>query len=496
MSYCQLRKLVYIWILFYVAGSLSAQRWTPEDDFKHIKTFDTVLNKTVSELSQIRPIEKDNIQYFTNKQYDQIERLYFRYNLCMRSLFDIINAYKDFSSESKYKKNNVQAFILGYCATLTVYKYSAELVLSTSNNQLLIDKLNEEYPRTEIKGQGIDFIISTITNPDYLNNLDIANEFYQRELKKNNNLNNSSEFSTFIDDLLSMTTKLSLVYERHRKTILDNYTILPLEAADLMQVTTIEETVNDMINTAGSQLKAIQEFLFTLTADVRMPLVEGIKLTRRQKRSFKRSLKPGDIILTFSSGYLSNLILPGYFKHVLTYTGEQSTKNKYIKDIRLKPEQQNLIKSDHDIIEANSDGVRTTYIENYLNGYADRIIVFRPILSDNQIDSVMKNMYSFIGMDYDFDFDLDNGEKQTCSEIIYRSYNGIGNIRLDLEDIFGVTTLSGDYLLQYFINDPNTELISLLIEHETKAGKAVFLNDKNARLYLKEKVPEIVSVRN
>ena len=67
---------------------------------------------------------------------------------------------------------------------------------------------------------------------------------------------------------------------------------------------------------------------------------------------------------------------------------------------------------------------------------------------------------------------------------------------LFLEDIFGVTTLSGDYLFQYFINDPNTLLISLLIEHETKSGRAVFLNDQNARLYLKEKVPEIVSVRN
>ena len=52
------------------------------------------------------------------------------------------------------------------------------------------------------------------------------------------------------------------------------------------------------------------------------------------------------------------------------------------------------------------------------------------------------------------------------------------------------------YLLQYFINDPNTVLISLLIEHETKAGKAVFLNDQNARLYLKEKVPELVSAKN
>ena len=496
MAHLQLRELFYILIVLCFVGSLSAQRWTPEDDFKHIKTFDKVLKKTVNEISQISPIEKDNIQYFTNKQYDQIERLYFRYNLCIRSLFDIINEYKDFSSESRYKKSNVQAFILGYCATLTVYKYSAELVLSTANNQLLIDKLNEEYPRTEIKGQGIDFIISTITNPEYLNNLDIANEFYKREINENKSLNKSPEFSAFIDELLSMTTKLRLVYEKHRLTIIDNYTILPLEAAELMQVTTIEETVNDMINTAGSQLKAIQEFLFTLTADIRMPLVEGIKLTRRQKKALKKSLKPGDIILTFSSGYLSNLILPGYFKHVFSYTGEQNKKNKYIKNIRLKPDQKNLIKSDHDIVEANSDGVSTTYIENYLNGYADRIIVFRPLLNDDQIDSVMKNIYSFIGMDYDFDFDLDNGEKQTCSEIIYRSYNGIGNIKLDLEDIFGVTTLSGDYLLQYFFNDPHTNLITLLVEHETKAGRAVLLKEQDARIYLKKKVPELVSSKN
>ena len=62
MFYYQPRILVFAWIVFYFVSILSAQRWTPEDDFRHIKTFDTVLNKTVSELSQIRPIEKDNIK--------------------------------------------------------------------------------------------------------------------------------------------------------------------------------------------------------------------------------------------------------------------------------------------------------------------------------------------------------------------------------------------------------------------------------------------------
>jgi len=92
--------------LMFLLDAISAQRWTPEDDYNHIKTFDAVLNKTVTELSRIKPINKDNNEYFTNKQYDEIEALYFRYTLCTRSLVDIVNTYKDFSNQSKYKKNN------------------------------------------------------------------------------------------------------------------------------------------------------------------------------------------------------------------------------------------------------------------------------------------------------------------------------------------------------------------------------------------------------
>ena len=80
----------------------------------------------------------------------------------------------------------------------------------------------------------------------------------------------------------------------------------------LAQVNVIENTVSTMIETAGGQLKAIQEFIFTLWGDIRMPLIEGIKFSKKQKKTFKNLLKPGDIILTYSSGYLSNIFLPGY----------------------------------------------------------------------------------------------------------------------------------------------------------------------------------------
>ncbi|OUW78588.1 MAG: hypothetical protein CBD77_03865, partial [bacterium TMED217] len=112
MSLLPFRKLFILTCLFFLYEPSYSQRWIPENDFNHIKTFNNVLKKTVYELSLIKPINKNSNEYFTNKQYDEIERLYFRYTLCTRSLLDIVNAYKDFSNQSKFKKNNAQAFIL------------------------------------------------------------------------------------------------------------------------------------------------------------------------------------------------------------------------------------------------------------------------------------------------------------------------------------------------------------------------------------------------
>ena len=493
MKQTAFRNLVVLILNLIFLPNSFAQRWVPEDDFKHIKTFSNVLEKTITEISLIKPQDKNGKKYFSNKQYDQIERLYFRYTLCTKSLLDIVNAYKDIANKSRFKKNNAQAFILGYCASLSVYKHSAELILQTAGNQLLIEKLNEEYPRTEIKRNGLNYIINNLTEPINIKNIEIANEFFKRQLIENSSIGKSTELFPFTDELISFTKILSSEYESYKKSILDKYTILPLEAAELMQVATIEETVNSMVDEAGGQLKAIQEFLFTIMADVRMPLIDGIKFSRRQKKQLLKILEPGDIILTFSSGYLSNIFLPGYFKHVMAFTGPQNKeKNTFFTKIQLKESQKQYVKPDHNIIEANSDGVRTTTLDSYLNGYANRIIAFRPKLKDEDIKIILKSLYSFLGFDYDFDFDLTSGEKQACSEIIYRSYNGMGNINIELEEVFGATTLSGDKLLNYFVNDGESTLLFLAVENDSKPNKAKIYEGIKAFNYIKNNVPGVV----
>ena len=122
----------------------------------------------------------------------------------------------------------------------------------------------------------------------------------------------------------------------------------------------------------------------------------------------------------------------------------------------------------------------------------NRIIAFRPNLNDDEIQLILRNLYSFLGIDYDFDFDLTSGEKQACTEIIYRSYNGMGNIDLDLNDILGYTTLTGDNLLSYFINDGESKLIFLAVESESKPNKAKIFEGLEAINYIEKNAPGIV----
>ena len=114
MNLLPFRKLILFAYALLFFESSYCQRWIPENDFNHIKTFNNVLKKTVTELSMIEPTRKNNNEYFTNKQYDEIEKLYFRYTLCTRSLLDIVNAYKDFSNQSKYNNPNTNFSIFSH----------------------------------------------------------------------------------------------------------------------------------------------------------------------------------------------------------------------------------------------------------------------------------------------------------------------------------------------------------------------------------------------
>ena len=488
-------KIIIVKILFSMT-LLFSQRWTFEDDYNHINTFNSVLDPIIAELTSINPSLSNGNYYFTNRQHDNIENLLFKHLLCTKSLFDIANTYKNINLDAEISEQDITSFLIGYKAALVIFKHNSKLILETAKNSFLISKLNEEYPRKEIKKYTYDRIVSNMTNPTYIRDLDIASELFNREVNRISLLPpDTSKQEDIYSRLILDIKQLNYSYSNYRQTIIDNFTILPLEASELLNIHNIEKIVNEMISDAGGQLKAIQKFLMTVSGDIKIPLIEGLRFSERKKKQIKTSLQPGDLILTYSRGYMSNIFLPGYFKHILVYTGYHTSDNSSLRNLILNEQQTLKIKPEHDIIESVSEGVVTSNFDYILDGYVNRLAIFRPNLSKNEINSAMIKLHSFLGFEYDFNFDLENGEKQACTELIYRAYNGLGTLDFKLNDILGLglLTLSGDDYLKNLMNNNSVDLILLIDESQYWNSKPkIYLGDKGVE-YLWKNIPEILN---
>ena len=58
------RNLVIPFLTLFFLSHSYAQRWVPEDDYNHLKTFNNVLEKTIKEISLIKPQDKNGKKYF------------------------------------------------------------------------------------------------------------------------------------------------------------------------------------------------------------------------------------------------------------------------------------------------------------------------------------------------------------------------------------------------------------------------------------------------
>ena len=99
------------------------------------------------------------------------------------------------------------------------------------------------------------------------------------------------------------------------------------------------------------------------------------------KKRLLNMLEPGDIILSYSEGYMSNLFLPGIFKHGMVFVGIRHEWDQEIwSKIKLTDKQKTLVKPKHDLIEAIAEGVVSSALADILDSKINRLAVFRSVL--------------------------------------------------------------------------------------------------------------------
>ncbi len=468
-------------LLFIFIIPLNATDNSFEDDIKKLTIFKNAFDEMYQEMGQIQQsATRHQTGHFSNKESDQIENLLFRYLVLRKSYWEIINKYRDYNSYSDNPTENAKALIIGYSSALMLYKYSGILITKNMGDDQVIDKLNEAYFRSDISRGSFREVYHSLTNLENLDELDIVRELITTEINEPGTPLNLLKMHPTYGPLITNLEPLHNTHVKLREEILNHFVLITPGITNRLRHSTIKKKVEKLIGKAGGRFEALKAIVFTHVGHIKAPGIEPLIFSEDDKSQLLTLLQPGDIILTYSEGFMSNIFLPGIFKHGIVYTGRRENWEKSDWDnIHITDHQKSLIQVNDNIIEAIAEGVVSGSLEEILDTKINRLAVFRPSLSNQEIMGVMQTIHSYLGNQYDFSFDFNDAESQVCTEVIYRGYNEIGNIQFGLSKRAGTLNLSAEDVCRYAINSGNMELVTLIVEDEYRKGKTRFVSPEN-----------------
>jgi hypothetical protein len=201
---------------------------------------------------------------------------------------------------------------------------------------------------------------------------------------------------------------------------------------------------------------------------------------------------------------MSNIFLPGKFKHGITYIGTVKqridagmTTNEIQKYVSLPAQLQQLTNNlqiaespagyEANVIEAVAEGVIINSLDYLLKSHINRMLVLRPKISQQERIEMLVDLFINIGVPYDFNFNFSNDSCQCCTELIYRVLNNKGSINMHFSKLQGKWVLSADNIVDYFLNtNPDAFEVILLAENSNKNNRAKIITGSKSRERLQQ----------
>lgn len=228
----------------------------------------------------------------------------------------------------------------------------------------------------------------------------------------------------------------------------------------------------------GTQLSAPREELTPLVSLAvsrfrfkERPPHRGL-ISPEQVAELREELRPGDILIERRNWYISNSLLPGFWPHAALYLGspEELAELGLGEDPRAAPHLgdfggQDAQGRDYAVIEAIGEGVIFTSLEQSV-GEADAVAVLRPNLPPEEMREALARALSHRGKGYDFDFDFQTTDRLVCTELLFRTYDGILQLP-EMRPIMGQPRLAavdyvGMWAAERFEEQPQVSLVRFL----------------------------------
>lgn len=391
--------------------------------------------------------------HFTPAEDEAVRRLLISYwQLRSATLATIYQLYEDVGRGSV---TNPRLFLPGYAAALVLVDAARFLRENFHNEPLLRAKLNEPEPNFGIPADVYETVQSSLTGVTHAWKLYHAAQYFQENRSMLEGLGDSDAGSAEMFAIIDR-------YSDRLNVRLSDYASARVRYR-FRQMRTF--FARDLCFTA---MYRIQKLAGDLMADFYVKPQHQPQMPDSIKHDLRSHLLPGDVMLTRKEYAFTNYLLPGFWPHAALYLGDQETLSSsgLKRHPHIEERWQKLLSTDHSadpyrVLESMADGVHIRTLNSPFR--CDSLVILRPQLSpDEKWEAVARGLHHE-GKDYDFNFDFSRADRLVCTEVVYRSYDGVGGMEFPLTRRTGRLTLAAEELVRMALDNHQFEIVATYI---------------------------------
>lgn len=332
-------------------------------------------------------------------------------------------------------------FLVGFAAACLLIRLDRYFLDVLAVHSVVQRKFNEGVPEHRIPRKMYKEILSTFTNPSVAYRLYRAMYFFDEYFPELAREEWHGLYRDLVDRMPTYRALLSPQKRNYFRRLINYHD----HSGRRLTISSFQQVLFNLLEMGGRLLSdwtVKPEAEHAVTGDI----IEKLRPL----------LQPGDVFITRHRYAATNWFLPGYWPHAALYTGSELDRRRI--DARVSQEVAEVWTGQACVLEALKDGVRFRTLESTLS--VDAFVVIRPQLDQTEIAKALTRVAVHEGKGYNFDFDFFRSDKLVCTEVVYRAFDGLGDLSFAMTSRFGRPTLSAEDILELAVDGRGFDLFA------------------------------------
>jgi len=361
--------------------------------------------EAIVERGEFRPAEDEAIGFW-----------FARFLSIRESLWVIIEDVQAQLDKPENQLDELRFFLLGYSAACLLVRIDRLLLFVVADHSIIQRKLNEAFPEYRIARKQYTKIFSAFVDNTNVLALYDAMKYRRKHSKELILLSTDPIVGFLARQLRELETSLDPSKRNYLKGAW-RYVSHKWRRRGVVSAQNVMASVMEGVGRVASEI--VEKTNKRVTDEV--------------LESIAAFLQPGDVIITRHAKALTNLFMPGFWPHAAFYVGQREHRD-----------------AGKCVLEARKDGVLFRPLHDTLS--VDAFVVLRPNLDAESIAKAIERAFMHEGKMYNFDFDFFNSDRVVCTELVYRSYDGLEDLHIPLIDHAGRRVLSAEQFLDFALD--------------------------------------------